>query len=256
MIERRRCSGSRFKQVKIEPDNKIDEPRYVFYCLMKNEDVSVHTTSARLTGLLAVGHRDTQEADENVGRPYVEFWAHEGASTGGPDQRSWDYNLAFSIDPPQKPFSPQNVANGFARPTSEPNAWVAAPEDDLPSIQMRWDESKRIKHVELSFDTNSDRHLESVLVHHPENAMPACVRHYRILAGSQVVAEVEDNHQTRRSHLFDPPLHTDQLTIELVNCHGHQPAALFEVRCYEETRTPSTNEPRPIIQPVSSGQMQ
>jgi hypothetical protein len=75
---------------------------------------------------------------------------------------------------------------------------------------------------------------------HPENAIPFCVRHARVRdAAGKVVAELADNHQTRRALLFNPAVTTDELAIELLETWGHVPAALFEVRCYE-TSAPSS----------------
>jgi hypothetical protein len=56
--------------------------------------------------------------------------------------------------------------------------------------------------LELSFDTDFDYSMESVLMTHAEAAMPFCVRQYRVRAGSEIVAESQDNHQTRKSHSF------------------------------------------------------
>lgn len=48
----------------------------------------------------------------------------------------------------------------------------------------------------------------------------------------QVLVEVRDNHQSRRSLRLDPPVTTDCLEIRLTAPGSQVPAALFEVRCY------------------------
>ena len=79
-----------------------------------------------------------------------------------------------------------------------------------------------------------DHPMESVLIGHPERALPFCVKHYRILDGSgQRVAEITDNHQARNLIRLTPAITTELLVIELLASHGQTPAALFEVRCYE-----------------------
>jgi hypothetical protein len=87
--------------------------------------------------------------------------------------------------------------------------------------------------VELSFDTDLDHPMESVLWGHPERVMPFCVRRYRIFdAHGMLLAEVAANHQTRNSISFPQPVRTDKLRIELEHPSGTVPAALFRVRCY------------------------
>ena len=84
----------------------------------------------------------------------------------------------------------------------------------------------------LSFDTDFDHPMESVLHGHPERDMPFCVRHYRLLDGQgRVLHEVPDNHSSRNVVRFERPVTTDTLQVEVVSTHG-APAAIFEVRCY------------------------
>ncbi len=213
------------QRVKLDIDGVVDQPRYVFFCLMANKDVSVRTSERRVTGLLSVVHTFNQDADDKLGRPRIEFWA--------PERRPAGHNLAVAIDPPLSPYTPANITNGYARPTTHPNAWVADPEDPAPTLLLRWPDEQRIQTLTLSFDTDFDHCMETVLRGHPEDAMPFCVKHYRVRDGENVVAEVTDNHQTRNVHTFDPPLHATELSLEVVATHGDVPAAIFEARCYE-----------------------
>lgn len=214
------------RRVKVDVDGEVDQERYVFFCLMQNEHIAVRTSTRRVTGVLSVRHWNTQEADEVIGRPRIELWS--------PDRRPEGRNLAIAVEPPLRAHTAENIRNGFARPTSRPNAWAAASDDYSPTLVLRWPEPKRVHQMVLSFDTDFDHPMESVLMSHPEDAMPFCVRHYRLRVGDwRIVAERTDNHQTRNVHSFDPPLETDQLSLEVVASHGDVPAAIFELRCYE-----------------------
>jgi hypothetical protein len=140
---------------------------------MTSDNVAVRTT-ALVTGVVAVRHLKTQELDEEIGRPRIEFWCPERRPEGG--------NLAVSLDPPLRPFGVQNVRNGYAGPASGPNAWVANPDDSRPTINVRWPQEQRITRVELSFDTDFDDAMESVLYRIPNRpglfacATTPCVR--------------------------------------------------------------------------------
>ncbi|MEW2521504.1 FAD-dependent oxidoreductase [Actinacidiphila alni] len=210
--------------VKIDVDAVLDQPRYVFLTALRNDHVTVRTTSARVTGLLAVRNASAQDADPAVGRPRVEFWT--------PERRPAGHNLALTIDPPLRAWPATSLHTGHARPTDRPNAWAAAPHDPHPTLHLRWPEPQRITRIHLAFDTDHDHAMESVLWDHRERAVPFCVRDYTIRAAGRVIAERRDNHQTRNVIVLDTPVTTDELTLELHASHGDVPPAVFEIRCY------------------------
>jgi hypothetical protein len=217
----------------LHPQATLETRRYVLLALQRNPAISVHTSNLRISGTMAlvngenraVSNFGAQAAPPDSGVDSFPFWI--------PERRPGGHNLALSIDPPLDSFAPANVANGVARPTNAPNTWVADPADPAPTLHLTWNEPQQIGRIELTFDTDADHAMESVLMGHPEQAMPFCVRDYRVCAGEALVAEVQANHQTRNSLRFDPPLHTADLSIEIQATHG-APAAIVEVRCYAE----------------------
>lgn len=222
-------------------DVTLDAPRYVFVCLMPNPHVAVHLSDQRVTGVLSVARKfnravaksPRQEPPPGSGLDSFEFWL--------PQRRPGGKNLALKIEPPLPVFGVENLTNGFARPTHQPNAWVAEFGQDRPALQLTWDRPQTIARVELSFDTDFDHPLESVLMGHPERVMPFCVREVEIVHvghpvpdTGRVLATLSQNHQTRRTLRFSRPVVTDRLEIRLSAPHPHIPAALFEVRCYAD----------------------
>ena len=212
---------------------EIETPRYVFICFLPNPLVSVHCSEQRVTGILsvakkinaAVSNYGAQTAPNGLGVESFEFWT--------PQRRPLGHNLALKINPGLDLFGPANVVNRVSRPTCQPNAWRAAPGDPHPSLTLHWKQPQKIGRLELGFDTDFDHPMESVLMGHPERAMPFCVKHYRVIDGNnQVVAEVKNNHQTRNTVRWPQPLTTAGLTIECLESHGRVPATIFEVRAY------------------------
>jgi hypothetical protein len=213
---------------------EIDAARYVFVCFRPNPDVELWTSQQRVTGVLtaaqkwnpAVSNYGKQEppAGLDLGVESFEFWT--------PARRPGGLNLAFACDPPLAVFGPANVTNGVARPTSGPNAWVAALDDSHPALTLRWDAPQTVRTVELSFDTDFDHPMESVLMGHPERAMPFCVKALRICVDGREVAHIIDNHQTRRQIVLPAPVAAASLTIEVLQTWSDAPAAICEVRCY------------------------
>jgi hypothetical protein len=219
--------------VTLRPQVTVEASGYILLALQPNPALAVHTSALRLSGTLAlmngqnraVSNFGAQEAPPDSGVESFPFWI--------PERRPGGQNLALSIAPPLEAFAPSSVTNGWGRPLSAPNAWVADPADPAPALTLRWERPQTIGRLELGFDTDFDHAMESVLMGHPERAMPGCVRHYRIEAGGELIAEVVDNHQTRNSLRLARPLISDTLTVRVLAMHGAAPAALFELRCYE-----------------------
>ena len=213
---------------------EIDVERYIFVCFRPNPDVQLWTSRQRVTGVLsaaqkwnrAVSNYGKQEAPAgtDLGVESFEFWT--------PERRPGGYNLALACDPPLAGFAAVNVANGVARPTSGPNAWVAAFDDTHPAITLSWAEPQVIRTIEISFDTDFDHPMESVLMTHPERAMPFCVKALRVCIDGRDAAMMEDNHQSRRRMVLDEPTTARTITLEVLETWSDAPAAVLEVRCY------------------------
>lgn len=215
------------QRVTIGFETELGESCYAFFCVMQNEAVAVHTSAQRLSGVLSLTHTNTQNPPEDIGVEAFEFWT--------PSRRPSGENLAVEISPPLDAFAPQNVLNGVQRPTSQANVWLADTEDKAPTLTLKWQEPQKIARIELFFDTDADHPMESVLMGHPEHAMPFCVKHYRIRdERGALLHETLDNHQTRNSIILKDVATTRELHIELLANHGDVPLALFEVRCYEK----------------------
>lgn len=204
---------------------ELDTDQYVFVSFMQNPQVDLHLSQQRVTGLVALQQRRTQEPPEDIGVEIFEFWT--------PPRRPKGQNVALRFQPPLDVHDGANLTNGWARPTTGTNAWAAAFDDERPQVQLRWNEPKSIREIALAFDTDFDHAMETVLMGHPENVIPFCVRHYRVLdAEGNLLEECTDNHQTLNRIVLESPVTTDALTIELLASNGDVPAALFAVRCY------------------------
>jgi hypothetical protein len=224
---------------------RMDQKRYAFVCLLANPGVSVHLSDQRVTGVLAVSQKFNravaksphQQPPAASGFESFEFWI--------PQRRPAGKNLACRIVPPLEAFGPGNLTNGVARAVQQPNAWVADFADPQPALRLRWDAPQTIGRVELTFDTDLDHPMESVLMGHPERVMPFCVKEVCLVLPSdrgaspeedrgQPLETLHENHQTRRTIRFKEPVITDRLEIRLAAPQPNIPAALFEVRCYAE----------------------
>jgi hypothetical protein len=211
--------------VKLAFNASLDQARYVFITLIKNENIAVHATNFRATGLLALRHR-RNETTSNVGGEDYEVWV--------PTRRPQGHNFALSLSSPVGLFSPQNLSSGVDRPTHLPNAWVASPGDKNPSVTLAWPTPQTIARLDLALDVDYDHALESALMGHPERTLPFCLKRYTITdAAGATVHTCEENHHGLNSIRFDPPLKTRSLTIHAQESNAPPvPPSIFSVRAY------------------------
>ena len=194
---------------------------------MENPALRLHLSDMRVTGLLALQYWAGPAAIRRHRRGSIRVLDAPRADPPGIISR-------WTFAPPINGFDPQNVCNGLARPVAEVNAWVADPEDEAPTLDVRWDIPQSISRVTLMFDSDFDHAMETVTRGHPEDVMPFAVKRYRLRNGAgRVLADVSDNHQTVNRFDFDEPIETDHLQVEIVESQGNAPAAVFALHCYE-----------------------
>ncbi|SEW32582.1 FAD-dependent oxidoreductase [Chitinophaga arvensicola] len=219
--------------IPLTTDAAIDDTQYVFILLHKNPLVKVSRSDKRITGILsvfntinpAVSNYGKQVAPDGIGIDSFEFWCAQRRPAG--------QNIALRLEQPLQSFGPANIRNGLARPTTQPNAWVADLNDPEPSLTLAWTTPQQLKKLIFSFDTDFDHPMESVLMQHPENVMPLCVRDYAIFddKGNKVY-EKKGNYQTRNEIDFPETVITSCLTIKTAHPSTNTPAAIFEIRCF------------------------
>jgi hypothetical protein len=241
------------QEIKLDFKTDIEDTRFAFVCLIKNENIAAHLSDQRLTGILAlcqagnkaVAKSNTQSPPPGIGIDTFEFWT--------PKRRPAGKNLALTLDPPLRAFGVENLVNGISRPTRATNAWVADFSHEQPAVHLAWDQPQTISCIEIDFDTDFDHPMESVLMGHPERDMPFCVRDVKIAiapehggsgrtgqaatatlthAATSVISEITANHQTRRTITFNSPVTTSRLEIQILTPSIDVPAALFAVRCF------------------------
>lgn len=221
------------REIELDFDCQIDSDQYVLLCVRQNPLVSVAVSDHLLTGVVSIQHGgdrrvaedDSQTPEEGLGIEALEFWC--------PQRRPHGKNLAFAVSSPINAYSPEQVTNGISRPVERSNAWVADPQDPTPRLSLKWETPQTVRKVELTFDTDWDHAMETVLMVHPESVMPHCVQKLRLLnEHGQVLADITDNYQTKRTIVLDPPQEVRELHFEVTHPSELAPAALFEVACY------------------------
>lgn len=227
LVPGRNCIRISFQQI-------MKNASYAFVIFTKNPDVRLHFSPVRITGILsvfnhineAVSNYGKQTPPDGIGMDTFEFWC--------PQRRPAGHNIAIKINPGLNCFQAENIRNGIDRPLLQPNAWVADLQDNKPFLTLSWKEVKTIREVIIKFDTDFDHPMESVLQGHPESVMPFCVGEYKLYDDRQrIVFEKNDNYQTINRVVFDKPLQTTKLTLDVKRPSSNVPASVFQVQCYE-----------------------
>lgn len=230
-----KLSAGAAQKITLPLEATIDVARFAFVCLMANPAVTAHLSDQRVTGVLSVSQKfnravaksPRQEPPPCTGVESFEFWI--------PQRRPAGKNLACTISPPLAAFEPANLVNGYARPTSQTNAWVAQPGDAAPQLTLAWPAPVTVGCIELGFDSDFDHPLESVLMRNPELAAPFCVPAVTIADETgRVLAEVRDNHHSLARLVLPAAVRVQKLVVKLTPPAGGAPAALFRVSCYEK----------------------
>jgi hypothetical protein len=219
--------------INISFDAVMQQQTYAFITFLKNPDIQLHFSTKRITGILsvfnsinkAVSNYGKQTPPEDLGVDAFEFWC--------PKRRPDGENIAFKYPAGIDLFTAGNIANGIDRPVAAPNAWVADPNDANPQLQISWNEKKKISNIGIFFDTDYDHPMESVLMGHPEDVMPFCVRNYTVKDDQgNIIHQQKGNYQTVNHIRLEQSVSTSSLTIEVEHPSDDVPAAIFSVRCY------------------------
>lgn len=138
-----------------------------------------------------------------------------------------------------------HVQNGLTRslsPQLHPsfagcsNQWVS---ETLPArLELRWDGPRKIRAIELTFDTGFQRELtlsmsDAFTKRMIRGPQPETVADYRLEAADQRIS-VTGNYQRKRVHRLPEPWVADRLRLTVERAHGVAQARVFEVRIRAE----------------------
>ncbi|MCC6586171.1 MAG: FAD-dependent oxidoreductase [Bryobacterales bacterium] len=137
-------------------------------------------------------------------------------------------SFCLRITPEQRPYGPENVVRGANRPDRWTNIFVS---ETLPAwLELRLPKPAEISAVQLTFDTDMNRHTRQPLYVYPD-----CVKKYQVLVGQgsrwkQVAGEAAN--YVRRRELRFAPVVTDRVRVQVDETNGSAAARIYEVRLY------------------------
>ncbi|HYE04629.1 MAG TPA: FAD-dependent oxidoreductase [Planctomycetota bacterium] len=211
----------------VDIDLAIDLPatQYAQLCVVAAGGASIVTSQALISGVRAGFIHHAQNPPSDIGVDSFDWWT--------PLRRPGAQNAALRCDPPLDAFVPGNAINGWNRPTTSPNTWVADPADREPTLVLRWDAPTTIGCVELFGDPDHEHPMEHVLMRHHDRVSPYLLRAFEIRdEHGALIHAVSGNHQGRVVARFAAPVAVRELRIGVLEMNGPAPAAIAEVRCY------------------------
>lgn len=148
----------------------------------------------------------------------------------------------FDTSPLHQTAKPENVISGMTRDMyGEMNHRWIAPMQPEAWLSLGWSEPKRIRHIQVTFDTGFHRELtltssDEHSQHMVRAPQPETIRDYKIIVtdaqGQEyVVAEVSGNHQRIRRHEFKS-VDAVQVKLHALATNGSDTARVYEIRCY------------------------
>lgn len=212
---------------RVKVDFDCSAKGYVFVCIMKNPAVSIAMSDQFITGVTtvynivneAVSNFGKQTPPSDIGVDEFEFWC--------PKRRPESRLIAMGFEPALEGFSADNLRSDIYRPVVGSNAWVAAMDDQSPSLTFKWSERRRISNIRLFFDTDFDHAMENVQMGHYDSVMPHCTRNFEIFADLQSIAFVKDNYST--SYDLPTSVNSSYITIKFGQSLESVPVSLMGV---------------------------
>ena len=218
------------QKVQIDFTQVFEDDQYGYITFLENKAVKLRLSNKRYSGVLsvfkkvnkAVSNYGEQNPPDNIGVDAFEFWT--------PERRPAGQNIAMNISPSLNAFEGENILNGYTRPYIRTNAWAASIDEKEARVEFRWEEPQKINKVKVYLDGDFDHPLESSLMGHPEEAVPFCVQNFSIKnCHEETLAVVKDNCLSTREIVFDEPVETAGLKIDMEQPGENVPIALFEV---------------------------
>ena len=125
---------------------------------------------------------------------------------------------------------------------AEAHHWAAPVEEGRPAwVELRWDRPRRIREVQITFDSGFQRQLtlssqDAQNVNLLRAAQPETVKDYTVVArladgGERRLATVKNNFQRLNRHRFDAA-EVQSVRVEVQATNGDALARIFEIRCY------------------------
>ncbi len=153
----------------------------------------------------------------------------------GPGSWSVWHNLAITVEPESRPYTPAQAINGVPRPYADVNAWVSDPDRPLPAwLEIELAEPTVFDTISLVFDSGLHRinYVTPGLFRAPE-----CVRDYTVEAETgghwRELLSVTGNYQRLREHRVDEVTATRvRLTVSATN--GDPSARVYGLRLYHD----------------------
>lgn len=217
-------------ELKLAFKKTLELDQYAFIIFRANPDVMLAASSFRCSGILSVfnkfnlkvGNTGKQCPPQGSGFESFEFWC--------PERRPAGKNLALGISPALEDFKVGNLINGYTRPTTTSNAWIAGADAQKATLACEFAQQKEVREITIYFDSDFDHPMESVQWGHPENDSPFCVRNVRITdAIGETVASVEGNFKSIARISLKKPVNTDKLIFEFDRVNEYVPISVFGI---------------------------
>jgi hypothetical protein len=137
-------------------------------------------------------------------------------------------HFCIRLTPTQKPYAARNVVRGTSRPDRWTNLYMS---EALPAwIELSLPRARRLGTIELTFDTDVNRHSRLPLFVYPD-----CIKSYDVLArigGAWKRVAGETGNYLRRRVLTFPPVETGSIRIQVRETNGAARARIYQVRLY------------------------
>ena len=234
------------------PVNFVPTKNKLFLKIYKNSAVILGISNKKLTGVI------------NLRKERCRINRIFDACTLEKKEYVWQQlinTICFKINPKQKVYGPENVANGFRRPYILPNLWMSSTLKEKETLQISFKKEEEISKIILYFDpdfnidyfplpqttpgraayasVDAESQLYSKVIkmgfNGVKNAVPTIVKDYNIYCEidrkRKKITEIRNNYQ-RKNIIRIKSLKTKKVWIEFIKTNGNEFIRVFEIRIY------------------------
>ncbi len=201
---------------------------FVLIALSRNEHIQIGMSDYLLPAITtlynyqnpAVSNFGKQVPPAGSGVDGFEFWC--------PKRRPENLNMAIRFNQPINIYSLAQMQTSCYRPYGTANCWVAAVDEQEPTLTITFDAPTTVSRLRLFFDSDYDQALEPIQMGHYDNISPLCVQAFAIYDDQhRCLYQASRNHSSSCLIAFDVTVTTRQLTIQLTRPSAHVPAVLY-----------------------------
>lgn len=214
-----------------------DQPQNVFVKVTGEDHLNLRVSRQAFQGVLSFINEPVGELKQ----PKLHHFVRTSPILKWTNQTFNRENFVFRVDQTAA-FTPEKVTNGYIRPFSGPNMWVAPVRNQPENVTFEWTKPQTIQEVRMIL--NDDLNEDLINLHHHRTAfpiMPELLKDFTVDyltdQGWQTLANIQANRKRHVIIRLPEAIRTQRIRIRTLATNGSEQFSIVEVRAYSTIQT-------------------